>query len=519
MKRAGIVVGVVVIVVAAVVGFATVRARGGAGGGGRALQGSRTGAARGALAERERPRSAGDAATATGGLAVAEVKGADFTITLPVEGVLEAARSLPIVNLARDTQIVWVLSDGVQVKAGDIVMKLNPTQVKKDFDRLQNEVAQAEEKVRQSRAAAEKGVQNARSSLAKAEEGLRLAVVEAQAGIEKAQAELTFLEKEVEVAQGQLDKRKRLLEERLMPITEVEAAEDELREKQFSLEAARRTLDRAKVDADTTKRLREMDVQTAKLELEQAEANLVTSVASAQRDLAQKQSDLQESQEQLDSMEVKAPVEGMLLLDQTWEDGWRPLRVGDQVWEGQKIANIIDPSEMWVRCDISEADIELVKVGQRAEVRVPAIGPGSLTGEIKSVDNLARERSPWEGGSAGRKVFAAAVRLTSNNSKLRPGMGGTVDIVLERVRRGVAVPLESLFAKGDGYIVYRAEGQGYREVPVKVLKRNNALAAVEGELKKGDAVARERPPAELAIASGDRGRNAPRTAAGGRQPK
>lgn len=435
-------------------------------------------------------------------IATAEVKAADFYIALPVQGDLEAARSVPIVSISQgETQIVSVFPDGVQVKAGDVVMRLNAAQMKKNVDRLQNETAEAEDKVKQQEAQAQKQVQNARSSLAKAKEALRLAIVEAQAGIEKSQAEVSFLEKELDVAQGQLDKRKRLLEERLLPITEVESAEDELRDKQFALETARRTLERAQVDANTTQHLREMDVQTAEIELAQAEANLVTSVAIARRELAQRQSDLAEAQEQLDNMEVKAPVSGMLLLDQTWEDGMRPLRVGDQVWEGQRIANIIDPSEMRLNCDISEADIELVKVGQTAQVRVAAIGSETLIGRVQSVDNLARERSPWEGGAAGSKAFSAVIQLVSKDRRLRPGMGGAVDILLERVREGLAAPLEALFLKGGGYVIYKAEGDGWRETPVKVLKRNNELAAVQGQLTKGDRVARERPPEAVVFAS------------------
>jgi HlyD family secretion protein len=428
-------------------------------------------------------------------IATVEVRAADFYLALPVQGDLEAARSAPIVNSGLgETQIVFVLPDGVRVKAGDVVMRLNAAEIKKNVDRLQNDAAEAEDRIKQQEAQAQKQVQNARSSLVKAGEGLRLALVEAQAGIEKAQAEVSFLEKELEVAQGQLDKRRRLLEERLLPITEVESAEDEVRDKKFALETARRTLERAQVDADTTRHLREMDVQTAEIELAQAEANLVTSVAIARRELAQRQSDLAEAREQLDSMEVKAPVSGMLLLDQTWEDGMRPLRVGDQVWEGQRIANIIDPSEMRLSCHISEADIELVKVGQTAQVRVAAIGSGTLLARVQSVDNLARERSPWEGGAAGGKAFSAVIELLSPDRRLRPGMGGTVDILLERVREGLAVPLECLFPKSGGYVIYQAEGNGWRETPVKVLKRNNELAAVHGQLKKGDKVARERPP-------------------------
>jgi len=459
-----------------------------------------TGAGLAAVGLALRPRAPGRKALLTVVETVA-VSAADFYISLPVEGALEAARSAPIVNMASETQIVSTLPDGVWVDKGEVVMKLNAAELEKKVDHLQTQVAEAEERVRQEEAEGEKRVQNARGGLTKANEALELARVESQAAIEKAQAEVAFLEKELSVAEGQLGKRKRLLEERLVPVTEVEAAEDEVRAKTFALEAAHRSLERAQSDAETTKRLRQMDLEKAELELDQAEAGLKTSLLSTERDLEQKRLDLEEAQAQLDGMEVKAPVSGMLLLAQTWEDGWRSLRVGDRVWEGQRVANIIDPTEMWVRCDIDEADIGRVAVGQSTMVRVPAIGSQVLEGEVKAIDNLARQRSPWEGGVPGKKVFAAIIRLTTEEPKLRPGMGAAADIVLEHVVEGVQVPLEALFSLDDGLCVYLAEAQGYRHVPVTIVKRNNAVAAIEGDIRGGDVVACGRPPETLVIAA------------------
>jgi multidrug efflux pump subunit AcrA (membrane-fusion protein) len=429
----------------------------------------------------------------------AQVTAADFYVALTVEGFLEAARSLPVINIAPETQIVSAQVDGVTVKAGDVLMTLNSKNLQTQADQLQTQVGEAEEKVREAEAEGEKRVQNARSSLVKASEALELARVQGKAGVEKAEAELSFLEKELAVAQGELDKRKRLLAERLVPITEVESAEDEQRDKQFALEAAKRTLERARADAVTNERLRELDISNATLDLAQAESSLETSVRAAERGLEERRFDQEEVQIQLAASEIKAPAAGMLLLDQTWEDGMRPLRVGDQVEEGQRVANIIDPREMLVRTDIAEADIQRVKVGQVAQVQVAAIGEQPLAGKVISIDNLARERSSWEGGVPGRKVFAALIRIVDNDPHLRPGMGATVRIVTDHVTKGLAVPLEAVFASGREHRVYRLEEGRYRELPVKVLKRSTNTAAVEGELRRGDKVALERPTEELLV--------------------
>ena len=250
-----------------------------------------------------RAKGAGDLTQA---IVTAEVRAADFYLALPVEGVLEAARSVPIINKAPDTEIVSILSDGTWVSPGDVVMKLNPTEIEKKVDRLEGEVVEAEEKVRKAQADGEKRLQNARSSLTKAEEALDLARVQSQAAIEKAEADVAFLEKELAVAEGQLEKLERLFEEHLVPVTDVEDAQDTLRERTFSLEMARRSLEQARSDSETTVRLREMDVRSAQLDFGQAEADFKSSVVSAERDLAQKRSDLEEAQDVRRLMEFVA---------------------------------------------------------------------------------------------------------------------------------------------------------------------------------------------------------------------
>lgn len=444
-----------------------------------------------------RAKGSGDLTKA---LATAEVMAADFYLALPVEGVLEAARSVPIINKAPNTEIVSILSDGTWVSPGDVIMKLNPAELEKKVDQLEGEMVEAEERVRKAQADGEKRLQNTRSSLTKAEEALELARLQSQAAIEKAEADVAFLERERAVAEGQVDKLQRLFEEHLVPVTDVESAQDTLRERTFSLETARRSLEQARSDAKTTVRLREMDVRSAQLDFDQAEADLKSSVVSAERDLIRKRGDLEEAQEQLDGTDLEAPAAGMLLLEQTWDQGRRPLRLGDSVWEGQRVANVIDPSEMWVRCDISEADIEDVHVGMPARVRIPAVGSAELSGEILTIDNLARVKGVWEGGVPGKKLFGALVKLTEENPELRPGMGASVQILLEHVNAGLALPLEAIFADEGQRYAYRVEEGGYRPVPVQVLKRSTALAAVESELREGDVVVRERPPTTQVLA-------------------
>lgn len=212
-----------------------------------------------------------------------------------------------------------------------------------------------------------------------------------------------------------------------------------------------------------------------------------------QRTQATRQKQLKDLEEQIANCVVKANANGLLLVGQTWSEGERVLRIGDKIEEGQRLAKIIDPGLMRVRCDITEADIERLHNGQKAFVRVPAIGEQVLEGTVVEIDNLAKAQTRWESGTP---VFGAVIKLSKPEEKLRPGMGATIEILLEKVAKGLAAPLEAVFKKGAGYVVYQSDGQRYREIPVKIGKRNEMMAEIRGALKAGDKLASERPSAE-----------------------
>jgi HlyD family secretion protein len=437
-------------------------------------------------------------------LRAAQVEAADFYITVRVTGVMEAAQVNPVVCMVGGasrgrggggTKIVWKLDDGARVKEGDIILKLDATEAQDGVSDLEVELAEAEENVRSAEADATKKLENARAGLKKAEEALRLARAQNKAALEKAEAELEYQEKEREVARGEVAKRKRLFEEKLIPRTEVESAEDEERQRQFAWEKAQRALARAEEDVAMVEDLRQMDIEKAKLELAEAETSLDQSVANAKRSLEATRVNLEDARSSLDATEVRAPASGLLLLERNWRG--EPLRVGDDVGEGRRLASVIDPADMWVRCDIPEADIERVDVGQQAAVLVPGLGGMSLPGRVKAIDNLARERQWYEGGIAGKKVFAALIELTERSDDLRPGMGATVEIKLEHIGEGMAVPVEAVFPAKGGAVVYQKRGEQYHAVPVTVKSRNELQASVSGELEVGDMVACERPPSSL----------------------
>lgn len=430
-------------------------------------------------------------------LKTAEVRCTSLDVTLCVPGELVAAETESVYCEANQTQIVWVVSDGTWVKPGDTVIKLNDAPLQKAVDDLKSQGVQADERDRSELENAEKRVQNTETAIKKAKDDLALAQVQKKAAAEKAAAEINFKQKGLELEQSRLAKYRRLLAEKLVSMNDVEQATEQVERQQHDLDKARRDLITAQKDSDANEKVKQMDIHKAELELEVAKWILAQTKVAQLRSQMDRARKLADAMKQLEGAQIRVRNSGLLILGQTYQDNMsRTYRVGDTVHEGWRLATVVTPEKIQVRCDINESDIELVKPGQKAHIIVPAIGGDVLPGTVKNIDNLARDRNPWERG-AGKRTFTATIVIDKKEPRLRPGMGNTVELILDRAEKCTVVPLEAVFTKDKQTMVYCQQPGGYCEVPVEVSQRSDLLAAVKGKLQAGAKVACERPPVSL----------------------
>jgi hypothetical protein len=76
--------------------------------------------------------------------------------------------------------------------------------------------------------------------------------------------------------------------------------------------------------------------------------------------------------------------------------------------------------------------------------------------------------------------FRGYAQIQKPDPRLRPGMNGTVDVVIQRLPSVTSVPAKALFTSRGKPVVYVAESGQYRVQEVKVLARNPDEVAVEG---------------------------------------
>jgi multidrug resistance efflux pump len=122
---------------------------------------------------------------------------------------------------------------------------------------------------------------------------------------------------------------------------------------------------------------------------------------------------------------VKAPLGGMIALENIWKGGTmgHP-REGDQLWPGQPLLKIFDPSEMVVDAQLGEPDGTRMKAGMKARVQLDAY-PG-LT-----FDAVFDSASPVATTALGSPVrnFRARFRLLASDPRLLPDLSAAVVVM------------------------------------------------------------------------------------------
>src|SRR5580704_3700434 len=195
---------------------------------------------------------------------------------------------------------------------------------------------------------AQAGLSLASAQLANIQAGTRAEVVaQRKAAVDTATANLTL-------AQRTYDRVKELAGSGNAPIQRLDENTD-------SLQVAQRTLDQAKSAYDEA-----VNGYTAE-QRAIARANVVAAQAS-----------IDTIQAQVDELVVKAPISA-----QVYQIG---AELGEYVSPGVPLLSLVDLNDVWLRFDLREDLAKNVKLGDRFQMRVPALGDKLITAEIKLVE-------------------------------------------------------------------------------------------------------------------------------------
>jgi hypothetical protein len=94
---------------------------------------------------------------------------------------------------------------------------------------------------------------------------------------------------------------------------------------------------------------------------------------------------------------------------------------GDQLYRGQPLVSIFDPTEMMVRCNIGEPDIAAVAPGGKAKVYLDAYPDLVFPAHVEFVSPVASA-----GIGSPIKTFVAVFRIDQIDPRLLPDLSAAV---------------------------------------------------------------------------------------------
>lgn len=387
------------------------------------------------------------------GLATARKE--SFEVKVAVVGSLDAAKGYEIVSGLRGDRgkIIKIAEDGTQVKKGDVIVSFDPTFFESEILRLEGET-----KSRQA-------VVEYQSQM------LNLEKSQIEKDISNSQFDLSKTKEEHEQLQGYLNELHGLEKKGYAVVSEIVQA------KRKSDESLAR-LNKSEADIERVRKESIYKVGQAMAEARKAEIDLETSRIA-----------LTEVKAEHKKTVLHAPIDGFVVLHESGAPGERRrVRVGDTIWQGQPILYIPDLASMIVKAQIRENDLNKVKTGLEAMVRVDAYPTVSLVGQVESIGALA-----VEGSDAAGKHFQFTIKLRESDPRLRPGMTARAFITTEHVRDVVAIPIAALFVEGGSTYSYSYDGKDFIRHTVKVGRMNEDLVEITSGLAEGDKVSLVKP--------------------------
>ena len=189
------------------------------------------------------------------------------------------------------------------------------------------------------------------------------------------------------------------------------------------------------------------------------------------------------AQDNADKMVVKAPLAGMVALENTWRNGsLGHAQEGDQVYSGSPLLRVFDPQQMLVQVDVSEADGALLTPGAVATIHLDAYPKAEFTAHLETASPIAT--SPPFGSTV--RTFAARFKLDQTAPELLPDLSAAVDFQGAAGPAMVLVPRCAVhYRSGRAFVTTVSADHRHQETEVQLGGYDAAHVAVSHGVEAG----------------------------------
>ncbi len=366
---------------------------------------------------------------------VARVERGTFEHKVQAEGNLKAVEATVLsapMEATGPLKISWLAPDGSRVKAGDVVIRFDSTDMEKSLTDGEAERDTANNQIEGKEA--------------------------------EGQGTLRNLGRDADIAALELRYAKEFQSKDPDIFSRTEIIESEIDQ---NLATSRK--DNAETARGTREKLNKVDLDLLGIERHKADLKI------------------EQARKGLTGLEVKAPHDGILVFKREWRG---IPKVGDTVWKGQPLAEIPRLDAMEAEVFVLEADAGGLAVGRPATVVLEAHPEETFQAKTRKVEALAKPRVSW----VPVQYFGVTLALERTDpARMKPGQRVLATLFLEQRGNALTVPRGAVFEKNARKIVYRRKGRGFDPVEVSLGPSALGRVVVEKGLDEGDEIALRDP--------------------------
>lgn len=150
----------------------------------------------------------------------------------------------------------------------------------------------------------------------------------------------------------------------------------------------------------------------------------IEEIADARAQLAEAKARLEQIKVQVAEGEVKSPANAIVEV--------LPIRPGDLITPNQTVARLLEKDQIYIRVYVPEPQLGLIKVGQKASIKVDTFNDRSFDGVVEQINSQGEftPRNVQSRSERNHLVFGVKVRIDNREGLLKPGMAA--DVTLEK---------------------------------------------------------------------------------------
>jgi len=261
-----------------------------------------------------------------------------------------------------------------------------------------------------------------------------------------------------------------------------------------SRDLARISLTKSEFGSPIEREEAKIKVENSERAVTQAKANVEAQqiidrveLANRQLRIAHRQKDYDRSLSDYGRLSVRATRPGIIVYEKIRKRGTNrrgKVTEGDVVWGGTSLLALPELDSMQVYTQVGEMDVQKVKPGQPAMIRLEAFPGPVFAGVVRDVSPMANELEY----APNVQVFDMVVDITEQDERLYPGMSASVQVVIESIPEALAIPLSTIFRHQGRTYVYSRTEKGFEATDVTVGSENGLDVVIVDGLSEGDVI-------------------------------